>query len=163
MTPTVHNFFVNMLHAYFTLLLACTLKSCWWRCYFSLQTLSCYLHQFACLYFLYTILPSLRASLWSSCVVLPLLALTWMSAVLAMTDKRSILFQILFAVFDSLQGFVIVMVHCVLRREVENEDHFSFTHDLCLLGYTNRLSVVFLFVCFFKCCRELTCSIIDNL
>lgn len=36
-----------------------------------------------------------------------------------MTDKRSILFQILFAVFDSLQGFVIVMVHCILRREVE--------------------------------------------
>jgi angiogenesis inhibitor 3 len=61
-----------------------------------------------------------RASLWSSCVVLPLLALTWMSAVLAMTDKRSILFQILFAVFDSLQGFVIVMVHCILRREVGN-------------------------------------------
>uniref|UniRef100_A0A8C4HV57 Adhesion G protein-coupled receptor B3 n=1 Tax=Dicentrarchus labrax TaxID=13489 RepID=A0A8C4HV57_DICLA len=60
------------------------------------------------------------ASLWSSCVVLPLLALTWMSAVLAMTDKRSILFQILFAVFDSLQGFVIVMVHCILRREVED-------------------------------------------
>ncbi len=60
----------------------------------------------------------LRASLWSSCVVLPLLALTWMSAVLAMTDKRSILFQILFAVFDSLQGFVIVMVHCILRKEV---------------------------------------------
>ncbi|KFO15294.1 Brain-specific angiogenesis inhibitor 3, partial [Balearica regulorum gibbericeps] len=61
-----------------------------------------------------------RASLWSSCVVLPLLALTWMSAVLAMTDKRSILFQILFAVFDSLQGFVIVMVHCILRREVQD-------------------------------------------
>ncbi|XP_075933276.1 adhesion G protein-coupled receptor B3 [Anarhichas minor] len=60
------------------------------------------------------------ASLWSSCVVLPLLALTWMSAVLAMTDKRSILFQILFAVFDSLQGFVIVMVHCVLRKEVQD-------------------------------------------
>ncbi|XP_047207222.1 adhesion G protein-coupled receptor B3 isoform X3 [Girardinichthys multiradiatus] len=60
------------------------------------------------------------ASLWSSCVVLPLLALTWMSAVLAMTDKRSILFQILFAIFDSLQGFVIVMVHCILRREVQD-------------------------------------------
>ncbi|KAB1275439.1 Adhesion G protein-coupled receptor B3 [Camelus dromedarius] len=37
-----------------------------------------------------------------------------------MTDKRSILFQILFAVFDSLQGFVIVMVHCILRREVQD-------------------------------------------
>ncbi|KFP78685.1 Brain-specific angiogenesis inhibitor 3, partial [Acanthisitta chloris] len=63
---------------------------------------------------------AVQASLWSSCVVLPLLALTWMSAVLAMTDKRSILFQILFAVFDSLQGFVIVMVHCILRREVQD-------------------------------------------
>jgi len=59
-----------------------------------------------------------RASLWSSCVVLPLLALTWMSAVLAITDRRSALFQILFAVFDSLEGFIIVMVHCILRREV---------------------------------------------
>ncbi|KAJ8337929.1 hypothetical protein SKAU_G00368950 [Synaphobranchus kaupii] len=60
-----------------------------------------------------------QASLWSSCVVLPLLALTWMSAVLAITDRRSALFQILFAVFDSLEGFVIVMVHCILRREVQ--------------------------------------------
>lgn len=51
-------------------------------------------------------------------MVLPLLALTWMSAVLAVTDRRSALFQILFAVFDSLEGFVIVMVHCILRREV---------------------------------------------
>ncbi|XP_060725777.1 adhesion G protein-coupled receptor B1 isoform X1 [Tachysurus vachellii] len=59
------------------------------------------------------------ASLWSSCVVLPLLALTWMSAVLAITDHRSALFQILFAIFDSLEGFVIVMVHCILRREVQ--------------------------------------------
>uniref|UniRef100_A0A8C1QWS3 Adhesion G protein-coupled receptor B1b n=1 Tax=Cyprinus carpio TaxID=7962 RepID=A0A8C1QWS3_CYPCA len=59
------------------------------------------------------------ASLWSSCVVLPLLALTWMSAVLAITDRRSALFQILFAVFDSLEGFIIVMVHCILRREVQ--------------------------------------------
>ncbi|XP_038613900.1 LOW QUALITY PROTEIN: adhesion G protein-coupled receptor B2 [Tachyglossus aculeatus] len=59
------------------------------------------------------------ASLWSSCVVLPLLALTWMSAVLAMTDRRSILFQVLFAVFNSAQGFVIVAVHCFLRREVQ--------------------------------------------
>ncbi|ELW63437.1 Brain-specific angiogenesis inhibitor 1 [Tupaia chinensis] len=61
--------------------------------------------------------PRCWASLWSSCVVLPLLALTWMSAVLAVTDRRSALFQILFAVFDSLEGFVIVMVHCILRRE----------------------------------------------
>ncbi|XP_072274699.1 adhesion G protein-coupled receptor B2 isoform X10 [Pyxicephalus adspersus] len=59
------------------------------------------------------------ASLWSSCVVLPLLALTWMSAVLAMTDRRSILFQVLFAVFNSVQGCVIITVHCFLRREIQ--------------------------------------------
>ncbi|MFT7811182.1 adhesion G protein-coupled receptor B2 [Arapaima gigas] len=60
------------------------------------------------------------ASLWSSCVVLPLLALTWMSAVLAITDRRSALFQVLFAVFDSVQGFVVVTVHCAMRREVQD-------------------------------------------
>ncbi|XP_047672805.1 adhesion G protein-coupled receptor B2 isoform X5 [Tachysurus fulvidraco] len=59
-------------------------------------------------------------SLWSSCVVLPLLALTWMSAVLAITDRRSTLFQVLFAVFDSVQGFVIITVHCAMRREVQD-------------------------------------------
>ncbi|NWZ86260.1 AGRB2 protein, partial [Poecile atricapillus] len=64
--------------------------------------------------------PCARASLWSSCVVLPLLALTWMSAVLAMTDRRSILFQVLFAVFNSVQGFVIITVHGFLRREVQD-------------------------------------------
>ncbi|XP_076213375.1 adhesion G protein-coupled receptor B2 isoform X4 [Aptenodytes patagonicus] len=63
---------------------------------------------------------SAMASLWSSCVVLPLLALTWMSAVLAMTDRRSILFQVLFAVFNSVQGFVIITVHGFLRREVQD-------------------------------------------
>uniref|UniRef100_A0A671K1U7 Adhesion G protein-coupled receptor B2 n=1 Tax=Sinocyclocheilus anshuiensis TaxID=1608454 RepID=A0A671K1U7_9TELE len=63
---------------------------------------------------------TLLASLWSSCVVLPLLALTWMSAVLAITDRRSTLFQVLFAVFDSVQGFVIITVHCAMRREVQD-------------------------------------------
>ncbi|CAL8297606.1 unnamed protein product [Lota lota] len=63
---------------------------------------------------------SAMASLWSSCVVLPLLALTWMSAVLAITDRRSMLFQVLFAVFDSVQGFVIITVHCAMRREVQD-------------------------------------------
>uniref|UniRef100_A0A8C8DHU4 Adhesion G protein-coupled receptor B2 n=1 Tax=Oryzias sinensis TaxID=183150 RepID=A0A8C8DHU4_9TELE len=65
---------------------------------------------------------SAMASLWSSCVVLPLLALTWMSAVLAITDRRSTLFQVLFAVFDSVQGFVIITVHCAMRREVGATD-----------------------------------------
>ncbi|XP_067361428.1 adhesion G protein-coupled receptor B2 isoform X19 [Channa argus] len=44
------------------------------------------------------------ASLWSSCVVLPLLALTWMSAVLAITDRRSTLFQVQDAVRCRMGG-----------------------------------------------------------
>ncbi|XP_066573331.1 brain-specific angiogenesis inhibitor 2 isoform X2 [Amia ocellicauda] len=86
------------------------------------------------------------ASLWSSCVVLPLLALTWMSAVLAMTDRRSILFQVLFAVFDSVQGFVIITVHCALRREVQDvvrcrmgicKDDSETSPDSCKNGQTD--------------------------
>lgn len=55
------------LQAYFTLLVACTLrpsvtmwvkKRPWWKCYLSVGALSCYQHQFACLYFLYSTLPS---------------------------------------------------------------------------------------------------------
>ncbi|KAA8591966.1 hypothetical protein FQN60_017340 [Etheostoma spectabile] len=41
-----------------------------------------------------------------------------MSAVLAITDRRSALFQILFAVFDSLEGFVIVMVQEAVKCRV---------------------------------------------
>uniref|UniRef100_A0A4W6EC21 Adhesion G protein-coupled receptor B2 n=1 Tax=Lates calcarifer TaxID=8187 RepID=A0A4W6EC21_LATCA len=86
------------------------------------------------------------ASLWSSCVVLPLLALTWMSAVLAITDRRSTLFQVLFAVFDSVQGFVIITVHCAMRREVQDavrcrmggcKDDSENSPDSCKNGQTD--------------------------
>uniref|UniRef100_A0A1A8AAE9 Brain-specific angiogenesis inhibitor 2 n=1 Tax=Nothobranchius furzeri TaxID=105023 RepID=A0A1A8AAE9_NOTFU len=86
------------------------------------------------------------ASLWSSCVVLPLLALTWMSAVLAITDRRSTLFQVLFAVFDSVQGFVIITVHCAMRREVQDavrcrmggcKDNSENSPDSCKNGQTD--------------------------
>ncbi|XP_036397842.1 adhesion G protein-coupled receptor B2-like isoform X1 [Megalops cyprinoides] len=89
---------------------------------------------------------SVMASLWSSCVVLPLLALTWMSAVLAITDRTSVLFQVLFAVFDAVQGVVIITVHCVLRREVQDalcgrmgvcKDDSENSPDSCKNGQTD--------------------------
>ncbi|XP_061420663.1 adhesion G protein-coupled receptor B1-like isoform X6 [Lethenteron reissneri] len=67
------------------------------------------------------------ASLWSSCVVLPLLALTWMCAVLAITDPRSFLFPVLFCVFNSLQGLVIFVVNCILKKETEFEKDIDLT------------------------------------
>lgn len=91
---------------------------------------------------IFILFPTCRASLWSSCVVLPLLALTWMSAVLAITDRRSALFQILFAVFDSLEGFIIVMVHCILRREVRqrNSGEMGIVGRLVFLVFTCYIS-----------------------
>ncbi|KAJ8398036.1 hypothetical protein AAFF_G00431130 [Aldrovandia affinis] len=86
------------------------------------------------------------ASLWSSCVVLPLLALTWMSAVLAITDRSSVLFQVLFGILDALQGVVIISVHCVLRREVQDalcggmdicKDNSENSPDSCKNGQTD--------------------------
>ncbi|KAJ8289404.1 hypothetical protein GJAV_G00000930 [Gymnothorax javanicus] len=93
-----------------------------------------------------TIATNAMASLWSSCVVLPLLALTWMSAVLAITDRSSTLFQVLFAVFDALQGVVIISVHCALRREVQDalcgrmgvcKDDSENSPDSCKNGQTD--------------------------
>uniref|UniRef100_A0A8C2ETV0 Adhesion G protein-coupled receptor B2 n=1 Tax=Cyprinus carpio TaxID=7962 RepID=A0A8C2ETV0_CYPCA len=78
---------------------------------------------------------SAMASLWSSCVVLPLLALTWMSAVLAITDRRSTLFQVLFAVFDSVQGFVIITVHCAISL-VDSMPFTDFEKDVDLACQT---------------------------
>uniref|UniRef100_A0AAY4CMH3 G-protein coupled receptors family 2 profile 2 domain-containing protein n=1 Tax=Denticeps clupeoides TaxID=299321 RepID=A0AAY4CMH3_9TELE len=87
---------------------------------------------------------SAMASLWSSCVVLPLLALTWMSAVLAITDRRSTLFQVLFAVFDSVQGFVIITVHCAMRREVSLHVHMhevNTCNPATITGTLSRISL----------------------
>ncbi|XP_035284015.1 adhesion G protein-coupled receptor B2-like isoform X3 [Anguilla anguilla] len=93
-----------------------------------------------------TIATNATASLWSSCVVLPLLALTWMSAVLAITDRSSTLFQVLFAVFDALQGVVIISVHGALRREVQDalcgrmgvcKDDSENSPDSCKNGQTD--------------------------
>uniref|UniRef100_A0A672QMV0 Adhesion G protein-coupled receptor B2 n=1 Tax=Sinocyclocheilus grahami TaxID=75366 RepID=A0A672QMV0_SINGR len=84
---------------------------------------------------------SAMASLWSSCVVLPLLALTWMSAVLAITDRRSTLFQVLFAVFDSVQGFVIITVHCAMRREVIIFKEVNTCNPATITGTLSRISL----------------------
>ncbi|KAJ8287345.1 hypothetical protein COCON_G00000040, partial [Conger conger] len=93
-----------------------------------------------------TIITNAMASLWSSCVVLPLLALTWMCAVLSITDRSSALFQLLFAVFDALQGVVILSVHGALRREVQDalcgrmgvcKDDSENSPDSCKNGQTD--------------------------
>ncbi|KAJ8285836.1 hypothetical protein GJAV_G00031470 [Gymnothorax javanicus] len=50
-------------------------------------------------------------------VLLPILGISWVFGVLAINDN-SLLFQYMFAVFNSLQGFFIFLFHCLLNSEV---------------------------------------------
>lgn len=50
-------------------------------------------------------------------VLLPILGSSWIFGVLAVND-RAIIFQYMFAIFNSLQGFFIFLFHCLLNSEV---------------------------------------------
>uniref|UniRef100_A0A8C8GTM1 Adhesion G protein-coupled receptor D1 n=1 Tax=Oncorhynchus tshawytscha TaxID=74940 RepID=A0A8C8GTM1_ONCTS len=50
-------------------------------------------------------------------VLLPILGISWIFGVLAIND-HSLMFQYMFAVFNSLQGFFIFLFHCLLNSEV---------------------------------------------
>ena len=63
-----------------------------------------------CYYFYY------RASLKGTLILTPLLGSTWIFGFLSNGD--SIVFQYLFVILTSLQGFFIFMMYCVLNKEV---------------------------------------------
>ncbi|XP_075425348.1 adhesion G-protein coupled receptor D1 [Ascaphus truei] len=50
-------------------------------------------------------------------VLLPILGSSWIFGVLAVNDQ-AIVFQYMFAIFNSLQGFFIFLFHCLLNSEV---------------------------------------------
>ncbi|XP_029426992.1 adhesion G-protein coupled receptor D1 isoform X2 [Rhinatrema bivittatum] len=50
-------------------------------------------------------------------VLLPILGTSWIFGVLAVND-HAIIFQYMFAIFNSLQGFFIFLFHCLLNSEV---------------------------------------------
>ncbi|XP_053136073.1 adhesion G-protein coupled receptor D1 isoform X2 [Hemicordylus capensis] len=50
-------------------------------------------------------------------VLLPILGSSWIFGVLAINDK-ALVFQYMFAIFNSLQGFFIFLFHCLLNSEV---------------------------------------------
>ncbi|KAK9391509.1 adhesion G-protein coupled receptor D1-like [Crotalus adamanteus] len=50
-------------------------------------------------------------------VLLPILGSSWIFGVLAV-NERALVFQYLFAIFNSLQGFFIFLFHCLLNSEV---------------------------------------------
>uniref|UniRef100_A0A673ZLV1 Adhesion G protein-coupled receptor D1 n=1 Tax=Salmo trutta TaxID=8032 RepID=A0A673ZLV1_SALTR len=50
-------------------------------------------------------------------VLLPILGISWIFGVLAIND-HALMFQYMFSVFNSLQGFFIFLFHCLLNSEV---------------------------------------------
>ncbi|XP_071115296.1 adhesion G protein-coupled receptor L3-like isoform X2 [Haliotis cracherodii] len=53
----------------------------------------------------------------SLCVLMPVLGVTWVFGVLAINEK-TVVFQYLFGIFNSLQGVLIFIMHCGLNREI---------------------------------------------
>ncbi|KAH3726982.1 hypothetical protein DPMN_052889 [Dreissena polymorpha] len=55
----------------------------------------------------------------SVCILLPVMGLTWVFGIFAV-NKDTLVFQYLFAIFNSLQGFLIFLVQCVFDRKVRD-------------------------------------------
>uniref|UniRef100_A0A673ZMC5 Adhesion G protein-coupled receptor D1 n=1 Tax=Salmo trutta TaxID=8032 RepID=A0A673ZMC5_SALTR len=55
-------------------------------------------------------------------VLLPILGISWIFGVLAIND-HALMFQYMFSVFNSLQGFFIFLFHCLLNSEVRHTSH----------------------------------------
>ncbi|XP_046546561.1 uncharacterized protein LOC124256630 isoform X2 [Haliotis rubra] len=60
-----------------------------------------------------------RAGLKALCVLLPLMGVTWVFGVFSVNEDLTV-FQYLFAVFNSLQGFFIFIFHCLVSRQVQD-------------------------------------------
>ncbi|XP_063426076.1 adhesion G-protein coupled receptor D1-like [Mytilus trossulus] len=58
-----------------------------------------------------------KIGLKSICVILPLFGLTWVLGAFSINDDL-VMFQYLFATFNSLQGFFICLFHCILNEQV---------------------------------------------
>lgn len=59
----------------------------------------------------------IRMGVKATAVLLPLLGITWLFGLLAF-NSAVLAFKYLFAIFNSLQGLMIFIFHCVLNKQV---------------------------------------------
>ncbi|XP_077976980.1 adhesion G-protein coupled receptor G2-like [Glandiceps talaboti] len=87
----------------------------------------------------FTITAQLRAAVG----FMVLLGLTWILAIFAIGDA-SLVFQYLFAIFNSLQGLFIFIFHCAMKKEIQSEWRKTFCRSkrdkYKSSTYTNNLS-----------------------
>lgn len=60
-----------------------------------------------------------KAGVKASAVILPLLGITWLFGLLSF-NSNTITFKYIFAIFNSLQGLVIFIFHCVLNKQIKD-------------------------------------------
>ncbi|XP_052212919.1 adhesion G-protein coupled receptor D1-like [Dreissena polymorpha] len=61
----------------------------------------------------------IKAGVRSVFILLPVLGLTWVLGIFAV-NKDTLVFQYLFAIFNSVQGFLIFLVQCVFDKKVRD-------------------------------------------
>ena len=64
-----------------------------------------------------TQIEKVKAGIKASAVILPLLGITWLFGLLAF-NSATIAFKYIFAIANSLQGFMIFIFHCLLNKQV---------------------------------------------
>ena len=82
-----------------------------------------------------------RTGVKASGVILPLLGITWLFGLLSF-NSDTIIFKYIFTIFNSLQGLMIFIFHCVLNKQVTQGFVFLFAFIYVLF------TVFVLFCCF---------------
>lgn len=59
-----------------------------------------------------------RTTFRSLCVILPVFGITWVFGALSINED-TVIFQYLFAVFNSLQGFLVFLFHCCFNKNIK--------------------------------------------
>ena len=105
-----------------------------------------------------------QRGLKASFVLLPLLGISWSFGVLTMTSDK-IVFNYIFAIFNSLQGFFIFIFHCVFNKQVRfrcictqktlNKSLLKYCLVILLLTWSCWMREIH--ICFY---RQITCFVI---
>lgn len=78
-----------------------------------------------------------RAGVKAALLLLPLLGLTWAFG-LMVVHKHLLVFEYLFALFNSLQGFFIFLFHCLCNKEV------SYSLFITPIPHPSNLNVIYI-------------------
>jgi len=72
-----------------------------------------------------TQIEKVKAGVKASAVILPLLGITWLFGLLSFSSA-TVAFKYIFAIFNSLQGLMIFIFHCLLNKQVSGLKLFNY-------------------------------------